>query len=130
MGFGWSVDSPQFRLYHTWVLVPERGGTRVTTEEAQKVVDLIRFRFEQPNTMHDGSDWWMSALKARPTVWADDESPSRPTCCGVRPCRRVAKSRRYRPVTTLCLRRRMTTQPGVDARDGISNFRGDHGEIV
>jgi uncharacterized protein YndB with AHSA1/START domain len=62
---GWSVDNPQFRVHHAWVLVPERGGTRVITEEAQKGADAVRFRLEQPNAMYDGHDWWMSALKAR-----------------------------------------------------------------
>jgi hypothetical protein len=47
------------------VLVPERGGTRVITEETQKGADAIKFRLEQPNAMYDGHDWWMSALKAR-----------------------------------------------------------------
>jgi uncharacterized protein YndB with AHSA1/START domain len=59
---GWSVDSPQFRVHHAWVLVPERGGTRVITEEAQKGAEAIKFRLEQPNAMYDGHDWWLSAL--------------------------------------------------------------------
>jgi uncharacterized protein YndB with AHSA1/START domain len=62
---GWSVESANFRVHHAWVLVPERGGTRVITEEAQKGADAIKFRLEQPNAMYDGHDWWMSALKAR-----------------------------------------------------------------
>jgi hypothetical protein len=44
---------------------PERGGTRVITEETQKGADAIKFRLEQPNAMYDGHDWWMFALKAR-----------------------------------------------------------------
>jgi hypothetical protein len=63
MGFGGSAQNPQLRVHHSWVLVPERGGTRITTEEAQEGV--IRFRFEQPNTIYDGHDRWMPALKAR-----------------------------------------------------------------
>src|SRR5271154_2543779 len=62
---GWGVDSPEFAVYHAWVLVPERGGTHVITEETQKGADAIKFRLEQPNAMYDGHDWWMSALKAR-----------------------------------------------------------------
>jgi uncharacterized protein YndB with AHSA1/START domain len=62
---GWSVEIPAFRLHHAWVLIPERGGTRVITEEAQKGAIAIKFRLEQPNAMYDGHDWWMSALKAR-----------------------------------------------------------------
>ena len=62
---GWSVDNPIFRVHHAWVLVPERGGTRVVTEEGQKGADAIRFRLEQPNAMYDAHDWWMSALKVR-----------------------------------------------------------------
>jgi hypothetical protein len=62
---GWTVDSPTFRVHHAWVLIAERGGTRVITEEAQKGPDAIKFRLEQPNAMYDGHDWWMSALKAR-----------------------------------------------------------------
>ena len=41
---GWSVDNPQFTVHHAWVLVPERGGTRVITEETQKGADAIKFR--------------------------------------------------------------------------------------
>ena len=62
---GWSVDNPAFQVHHAWVLVPERGGTRVITEEGQKGADAIRFRLEQPNAMYDAHDWWLSALKAR-----------------------------------------------------------------
>jgi uncharacterized protein YndB with AHSA1/START domain len=62
---GWSVDNPQFRVHHAWVLVLERGGTRVITEEGQKGADAIRFRLEQPNAMYDAHDWWISALKVR-----------------------------------------------------------------
>src|SRR5277367_3847095 len=60
---GWS--DPSFKVHHAWVLVPERGGTRVITEETRKGADAIKFRLEQPNAMYDGHDWWMSALKAR-----------------------------------------------------------------
>jgi uncharacterized protein YndB with AHSA1/START domain len=62
---GWSGDNPSFKVHHAWVLVPERGGTRVITEETQKGADAIKFRLEQPNAMYDRDDWWMSALKAR-----------------------------------------------------------------
>jgi hypothetical protein len=62
---GWSVDNPAFTVHHAWLLIPERGGTRVITEEAQKGQVAIRFRLEQPNAMYDGHDWWMSGLKAR-----------------------------------------------------------------
>jgi hypothetical protein len=61
---GWSVDSPRFKLHHAGVLVAERGGTLVITEEAQKGADAVTFRLDQPNAMYDGHDWWMSALKA------------------------------------------------------------------
>ncbi|GLQ50042.1 SRPBCC family protein [Dyella flava] len=62
---GWNVQTPTFSLHHAWLLIPERGGTRVITEEAQKGPVAINFHLEQPNAMHDGHDWWMSALKAR-----------------------------------------------------------------
>ena len=62
---GWSVNTPEFSLHHTWILIPERGGTRVINEEAQKGAAAIKFRLDQPNAMYDGHDWWMSALKAR-----------------------------------------------------------------
>ena len=62
---GWSVDNPQFRVHHAWILLPERNGTHVITEEAQKGAMAIKFRLEQPNAMYDGHDWWLSALKAR-----------------------------------------------------------------
>jgi uncharacterized protein YndB with AHSA1/START domain len=45
---GWSGDNPQFRVHHAWVLLPERGGTRVITEEGQKGADAIKFRLAQP----------------------------------------------------------------------------------
>jgi uncharacterized protein YndB with AHSA1/START domain len=62
---GWTVNTPDFRVHHAWVLVPERGGTRVITEEAQKGAEAVKFRLDQPNAMYDGHDWWLSALKAR-----------------------------------------------------------------
>jgi uncharacterized protein YndB with AHSA1/START domain len=62
---GWSVDNPNFKVHHGWVLLSQHGGTLVITEEAQKGPDAIRFRLEQPNAMYDGHDWWLSALKAR-----------------------------------------------------------------
>ena len=62
---GWSVYSSEFNVHHAWLLVPEHGGTRVITEEAQKGADAIRFWLDQPNAMYDGHDWWISALKAR-----------------------------------------------------------------
>jgi uncharacterized protein YndB with AHSA1/START domain len=62
---GWSVDNSSLRVHHAWLLIPDRGGTRVLTEEAQKGADAIKFRLEQPNAMYDGHDWWMSGLKAR-----------------------------------------------------------------
>jgi uncharacterized protein YndB with AHSA1/START domain len=70
---GWDVDNPEFKVHHAWVLVPERGGTHVITEETQKGADAIKFRLEQPNAMYDGHDWWMSALKARSERMARDE---------------------------------------------------------
>jgi uncharacterized protein YndB with AHSA1/START domain len=62
---GWTVNTPDFRVHHAWVLLPERGGTRVITEETQKGAGAVKFRLEQPNAMYDGHDWWLSALKAR-----------------------------------------------------------------
>jgi uncharacterized protein YndB with AHSA1/START domain len=62
---GWSVDNPEFTVHHAWVLVPERGGTLVITEETQKGAGAIRFNIEQPNAMYDGHEFWLSALKAR-----------------------------------------------------------------
>src|SRR5271163_1976011 len=62
---GWSVHKDGFDVHHAWVLVPEKGGVRVITEESQKGADAIAFRLAQPNAMYDGHDWWLSALKAR-----------------------------------------------------------------
>ena len=62
---GWSVDNPVFMVHHGWVLVPERGGTLVITEETQKGAGAIKFNLEQPNAMYDGHESWLSALKAR-----------------------------------------------------------------
>jgi hypothetical protein len=62
---GWSQYAPGFAVHHGWVLIPERGGTLVITEEAQKGAAAIKFRLEQPHAMQDGHDWWLSALKAR-----------------------------------------------------------------
>jgi hypothetical protein len=50
---GWTVDNPAFRVHNARVLLPERGGTRVVTEEAQKGADVIKFRLEQPNAMYE-----------------------------------------------------------------------------
>lgn len=62
---GWSVATPGFRVHHAWVLISERNGTRVVTEETQKGAAALKFRREQPNALFDGHDWWLSALKAR-----------------------------------------------------------------
>ena len=43
-----------FEVHHAWVLVPEKGGVRVITEETQKGADAIAFRLAQPNAMYDG----------------------------------------------------------------------------
>jgi hypothetical protein len=55
----------EFTVHHAWVLVPERGGTLVITEETQKGAGAIKFNIEQPNAMYDGHKFWLSALKAR-----------------------------------------------------------------
>jgi hypothetical protein len=74
---GSSGDNLSFKVHHAWALVPERGGTRVITEETQKGADAIKFRLEQPNAMYDGHDWWMSALKARSERMAATKRPQR-----------------------------------------------------
>jgi len=53
---GWSVATPGFRVHHAWVLIRERNGTRVITEEAQSGAAALKFRREQPNAMFDGHD--------------------------------------------------------------------------
>jgi len=62
---GWSVATPGFRVHHAWVLIPERNGTCLVTEETPNGAAAFKFRREQPNVMFDGHDWWASALKAR-----------------------------------------------------------------
>jgi uncharacterized protein YndB with AHSA1/START domain len=78
---GWSVHRAGFDVHHAWVLVPEKGGVRVITEESQKGADAIAFRQTQPNAMYDGHDWWLSALKAR--AERTDHSPA-PAISGVK----------------------------------------------
>jgi uncharacterized protein YndB with AHSA1/START domain len=73
---GWSVHKVGFDVHHAWVLVPEKGGVRVITEEAQKGADAIAFRQAQPNAMYDGHDWWLSALKARAERMAHSPAPA------------------------------------------------------
>jgi uncharacterized protein YndB with AHSA1/START domain len=73
---GWSVHKDGFDVHHAWVLVPERGGVRVITEESQKGADAIAFRLAQPNAMYDGHDWWLSALKARSERTAHPAAPA------------------------------------------------------
>jgi uncharacterized protein YndB with AHSA1/START domain len=62
---GWTKATPSSSVHHAWALVPEQGGTRVITEEAQKGPAAIKFRLEQPSATFNGHDWWLSALKAR-----------------------------------------------------------------
>jgi uncharacterized protein YndB with AHSA1/START domain len=73
---GWSVHKAGFDVHHAWVLVPEKGGVRVITEESQKGADAIAFRQTQPNAMYDGHDWWLSALKARAELTAHSPAPA------------------------------------------------------
>ena len=67
---GWSVDNSEFTVHHAWVLVPERGGTLVITEETQKGAGAIKFNIEQPKAMYNGHEFWLSALKARSELMA------------------------------------------------------------
>jgi hypothetical protein len=69
---GWTKVTPGSSVHHGWALVPERGGTRVITEEAQKGAAAVKFRLEQPNATFNGHDWWLSALKARSEKQADN----------------------------------------------------------
>src|SRR5580698_6643412 len=73
---GWSVHKIGFEVHHAWVLVPEKGGVRVITEETQKGADAIAFRQAQPKAMYDGHDWWLSALKARAERMAHSPAPA------------------------------------------------------
>ena len=72
---GWSVHKVGFDVHHAWVLVPEKGGVRVITDESQKGADAIAFRQAQPHAMYEGHDWWLSALKARAELTAHSHAP-------------------------------------------------------
>jgi len=62
---GWGGYGPGITAYHTWLIVPKDGGCQVITEEAQVGPSAIKFNIEQPTAMHDGHNWWLTALKYR-----------------------------------------------------------------
>ena len=62
---GWYGNGTGIRAYHTWLLVEKAGGCEVITEESQVGPSAIRYNIEQPSAMHDGHDWWLTALKYR-----------------------------------------------------------------
>jgi hypothetical protein len=62
---GWFGSGTGIRAYHTWLIVAKTGGCEVITEEAQVGPSAIEFNIEQPTAMHDGHNWWLTALKYR-----------------------------------------------------------------
>jgi hypothetical protein len=62
---GWFGNGTGIRAYHTWLVVEKAGGCEVITEESQVGPSAIRYNIEQPTAMHDGHDWWLTALKYR-----------------------------------------------------------------
>lgn len=56
---------PDFRAYHTWLIVEKAGGCEVITEETQLGAAAIQFNLAQPTAMFDAHHWWLAALKAR-----------------------------------------------------------------
>ena len=62
---GWFGSGTGIRAYHTWLIVAKAGGCEVITEEAQVGPSAIGFNIEQPTAMHDGHNWWLTALKYR-----------------------------------------------------------------
>lgn len=62
---GWFGNGTGIEAYHTWLIVPKEGGCEVITEEAQVGPSAIKYNIEQPTAMHDGHNWWLTALKYR-----------------------------------------------------------------
>lgn len=62
---GWFGSGTGITAYHTWLIVEKAGGCQVITEEAQVGPSAIRYNIEQPTAMHDGHNWWLTALKYR-----------------------------------------------------------------
>jgi hypothetical protein len=62
---GWFGEGTGIRAYHTWLIVEKAGGCEVITEEAQVGPSAIKYNIEQPTAMHDGHNWWLTALKYR-----------------------------------------------------------------
>jgi len=62
---GWFGSGMGIRAYHTWLIVERAGGCEVITEEAQVGPSAIKYNIEQPTAMHDGHNWWLTALKYR-----------------------------------------------------------------
>jgi hypothetical protein len=62
---GWFGSGQGIRAYHTWLIIARSGGCEVITEEAQVGPSAIKYNIEQPTAMHDGHNWWLTALKYR-----------------------------------------------------------------
>jgi len=62
---GWSGSGTAIKAYHTWLIVVKDGGCEVITEETQVGPSAIKYNIEQPTAMHDGHNWWLTALKYR-----------------------------------------------------------------
>ena len=62
---GWFGSGPGIRAYHTWLIVERSGGCEVLMDEAQVGPSAIKYNIEQPTAMHDGHNWWLTALKYR-----------------------------------------------------------------
>ena len=62
---GWFGSGSGIRAYHTWLIVERSGGCEVLMDEAQVGPSAIKYNIEQPTAMHDGHNWWLTALKYR-----------------------------------------------------------------
>ena len=62
---GWFGDGKDVHAYHTFFLTKTPEGCHIVTEEVVKGPGAIHFREQQPNTMHDGHQLWLTSLKDR-----------------------------------------------------------------
>ena len=62
---GWWGLGTGMKAYHTFLLVKTDQGCHIITEEVVRGEGAIKFRQEQPNTMHDGHDLWLKVIKER-----------------------------------------------------------------
>lgn len=58
----WDGTGFGVQVYHAWLIVPERGGCRVQTEESQYGWGARLMNLLQPQRMYDGHELWLKSL--------------------------------------------------------------------